>query len=671
MFPWKLMPSTLADNNVCIKGYPAHNCVLPGETHGVTSQSKSKGIASLTQKEVTILVEALKVKTMYVEKVSIMKRAAVSASEIPVIIGEAPPSDYPHAGARRLFIDGHMDYNGPPRLKASAATMKVKKSATSAGKSSMHPEVLIPPPSRPFKIVPRPPAREVIEVRSTSSDSQDEHGRPEPASESEYEDASHGKRKRWKPSGELLASEKSTSPVDLLPKAVKTDSKPSKEKIGPSSQGPIASPSKGSSSSPLTVESSGNERDAPAGTNTNNAKRLRDGPSNKAEDTKGHTKAQLAKKGSHPKGRLGWALRAIYSDAESDGESIKLPSPKPTPVNIEDSAVSSRVDTPAETTEAPVQLPSSNTETNSARTLPPCEGDAVGDIGQVAAALQQLGGSSATELPPLPQRGGGGGDESILKTCLQILTTNVRSLRTLKIPSITKYMILMNLSIKYLANPTVKFLVNPSIKIFGIISIRIEGIILSTTLVGLLTLMVLSFLTLVNALIERCMILTCLVVIPMTHPIIMSSQLQDYQHLRPHNVYYHRNGNGYESPPEHYDTCNPTRDLSPVAESSMDYSMERERSRSQAYHDRYGPAVDHGYTRREYGPPRGDFDDRGHRFPPQHSRGHYHDPHTHGRRLGYNADSRWASHDSRSPYYGPSPNSNSQAEYPDKVPPSA
>ncbi|KAG2028587.1 hypothetical protein BDR03DRAFT_1019604, partial [Suillus americanus] len=29
-FPWKLMPNALADDNVCIKGYPAHKCLLPG-----------------------------------------------------------------------------------------------------------------------------------------------------------------------------------------------------------------------------------------------------------------------------------------------------------------------------------------------------------------------------------------------------------------------------------------------------------------------------------------------------------------------------------------------------------------------------------------------------------------------------------------------------------------
>jgi hypothetical protein len=73
-FPWKLMPNALADDNVCIKGYPAHKCLLPGESRGITSSAKSKGVAGLTQKEVTILVEALKAKSMYVEKVDVKER---------------------------------------------------------------------------------------------------------------------------------------------------------------------------------------------------------------------------------------------------------------------------------------------------------------------------------------------------------------------------------------------------------------------------------------------------------------------------------------------------------------------------------------------------------------------------------------------------------------------
>ncbi|KAG1853449.1 hypothetical protein DFJ58DRAFT_728198 [Suillus subalutaceus] len=630
MFPWKLMPSTLADDNVCIKGYPAHNCVLPGDTRGVTSQSKSKGVASLTQKEVTILVEALKAKTMYVEKVSITKQAAVIASEILVIIGEAPPSDYPHAGARRLFIDGHMDHNGLPRLKASSATTKVKKSTT-AGKSYMHPEVLLPPPSRPFKVVPRPPACEVIEVRSTSSDSQDEHGQLEPASESEYEDASHGKRKKRKPSGELHASKKCASPIDI-PKAVKIDIKPLKEKMGPSSQGPIASPTngtKGSPSSPLMVESSGDERDTPTGTNTNNAMCLRDGPSNKAEDTKGCTKARPAVKGSHPKGRLSRAIRVIYSDETSDGESIKPPSPKPTPVNIEDSAVSSHVDTPAETTEGPVQLQSSNTETNSVHTLPPREGDVVGDVDQVAVALQQPDGPSAMELPPLPQRGGGGDSQD--------LPANTHRQREESAHSQDSF------------NPKVRDPREPDHFHHHQRNYPFYG--------------------------SRGPF-------PPNHrgpfppdPHIPGRGTQDvsypdYQHLHPHGL-YHRSGNSHENPPEHYDTHNPARDLSPVAESSRDYSVERERGRLQANsdHDRYSPTADYGYMCREYGYlPRDNFDDCGHGFPPQHSRAYYPDPHGYGTRHGYTADSRWAGRNSRSPYYGPSPNSSSQAG-PSKAPP--
>jgi hypothetical protein len=66
------MPSALANENLCIKGYPAPKCLLPGEYHNINS--KSKGIGGLTQKEVLILVEALKAGTMYVAKVPKMSR---------------------------------------------------------------------------------------------------------------------------------------------------------------------------------------------------------------------------------------------------------------------------------------------------------------------------------------------------------------------------------------------------------------------------------------------------------------------------------------------------------------------------------------------------------------------------------------------------------------------
>lgn len=139
-------------------------------------------------------------------------------------------------------------------------------------------------------------------------------------------------------------------------------------------------------------------------------------------------------------------------------------------------------------------------------------------------------------------------------------------------------------------------------------------------------------------------------------------------------MYYHHNRNASNNPPELHDVRNRTRDLSPVAESSVDYAMEQGRSRSLAYSDRdryTSPALDYGYAREHGYPPRGDYDNRGHGFPPQHSGGYYNSE-AYGR--GYNRDSRWDAQDMRSPYHrnGPSSNSNTQlAEHPGNVPPSA
>ncbi|KAG1777168.1 hypothetical protein EV702DRAFT_1197489 [Suillus placidus] len=66
-FPWKGMSSALADANLCIKGYPTHKCLLPGEAHN--ENSKNKGIGALMQKEIAALVDALKAGTMQVAKV--------------------------------------------------------------------------------------------------------------------------------------------------------------------------------------------------------------------------------------------------------------------------------------------------------------------------------------------------------------------------------------------------------------------------------------------------------------------------------------------------------------------------------------------------------------------------------------------------------------------------
>ncbi|KAG2120775.1 uncharacterized protein F5147DRAFT_766668 [Suillus discolor] len=99
-FPWKGMSSVLADANLCIKGYPANRCLLPSEAHN--ENSKNKGIGALTQKEIVVLMEALKSGTM---------QASIMASERPIITGIVLPSDWSHTA----------------HIKPSNAATKVKK----------------------------------------------------------------------------------------------------------------------------------------------------------------------------------------------------------------------------------------------------------------------------------------------------------------------------------------------------------------------------------------------------------------------------------------------------------------------------------------------------------------------------------------------------------------
>ncbi|KAG1904167.1 uncharacterized protein F5891DRAFT_977057 [Suillus fuscotomentosus] len=312
-FPWKLMPAALVQANLCIKGYPAHKCLLPGETHNEISK----------------------------------KKAAVIASEKPVVTGEAPSSDWAHSGARQLFLDGHTDYNGPARLKPSGATTKIKKGnkvpkapplpsidesdnddqpGPSAPKRApqailrkphMRMEVIPPPfpfplplPSRPFKVVPRPAApqarSDIIELTST-----DEKPSEEP--DTEYEEAARGKRK-------LKSANTSRASKKLAPSTDKTDtSKAGKKGVQtknnpqPKVQASNPSPTKGGPLSPLMVGSS-----SMAASPESMVMRLRDGPSNDSEDMKIYTlervKPRPATKGS--KCTMKRALRTVHVQAD-------------------------------------------------------------------------------------------------------------------------------------------------------------------------------------------------------------------------------------------------------------------------------------------------------------------------------------------------------------------
>ncbi|KAG2747741.1 hypothetical protein P692DRAFT_201684006, partial [Suillus brevipes Sb2] len=111
-FPWILMPSSLANDHLRIEGYPAHLSLMPGESHNINS--RSKGVAGLTQREVNVLAHSLKAKTMRTALAHNNLTGAVIASKEPVIIGEAPPADSIFPNARRMFVNGTFDYGGPP-----------------------------------------------------------------------------------------------------------------------------------------------------------------------------------------------------------------------------------------------------------------------------------------------------------------------------------------------------------------------------------------------------------------------------------------------------------------------------------------------------------------------------------------------------------------------------
>ncbi|KAG1847695.1 hypothetical protein DFJ58DRAFT_843138 [Suillus subalutaceus] len=322
IFPWKLMPATLLEANLSIQGYPAHKCLFPSEAH-----------------------------------------TAAIASEKPIIEGEAPPSEWPHHGARRLFLDGHTDHNGLRRLKPSTATTKVKKGVKApkhpippsedepsddeslegvsvndaVGTSALEPlpqvnvrkpnykmrVEVVPPPSRPFKVVrlplplPRPSKAvpmpsgtpsEVIEVTSTEEN-------PVGEPDSEYEEAGRGKKRKLKSANTSRASKK------IAPSIEKTNTSKVGKKVGrgknnvqskaPPPPLPTSTtfPAKGGPLSPLTVGSSTDGPPSPEHINAGKAMRLRGGPSDESKKvTKG---SQVV---------MNRGLRMVYgnSDSESD-----------------------------------------------------------------------------------------------------------------------------------------------------------------------------------------------------------------------------------------------------------------------------------------------------------------------------------------------------------------
>jgi hypothetical protein len=188
-----------------------------------------------------------------------------------------------------MFANGHTDYGGPSRIKASTGATKVKKvrkAPKASSTSSQQPEQVdssgalppsrpfvlagskttgpsgpplskpVPPPSRPFVLASKILPREVIEFPTSESDDEALKNH-----DTEYEDASQGKKRKLVTSGGAHRVSKKHGPSadnDVEPKTRKkqVQSKSKLKEILPPKEPLPASPSKGGPLSPLTVSSS-------------------------------------------------------------------------------------------------------------------------------------------------------------------------------------------------------------------------------------------------------------------------------------------------------------------------------------------------------------------------------------------------------------------------------
>lgn len=106
----------------------------------------------------------------------------VIASNEPIIIGKAPPTNSSFPNMRHMFINGTFDYKGPAHLQPSSATTRKKKPKVPSShtqtdgdtniaamdsttaihcNTKLHLKAVIPP-SHPFKLAKHPPTKPVV-----------------------------------------------------------------------------------------------------------------------------------------------------------------------------------------------------------------------------------------------------------------------------------------------------------------------------------------------------------------------------------------------------------------------------------------------------------------------------------------------------------------------------
>ncbi|KAG1803028.1 uncharacterized protein BJ212DRAFT_1487250 [Suillus subaureus] len=198
-----------------------------------------------------------------------------------------------------MFVNGTFDYGGPPHLQASSAITRkkpkvpmsahtqddvmgivAKDTMTTIQKTNLRSEVLIPPPSHPFKLAKRLPTKPVpapIEILSSTDgvEKPDEeplnssNGKIHSEDNADYGDFSHSRS--WKLDTRVVqAMKKHVQPIGLE-EEMAIENKPSAQATGKAH-------AKGGHSSPLTVGFSGDEEQQSQPAIDNAAMHLCDGP---------------------------------------------------------------------------------------------------------------------------------------------------------------------------------------------------------------------------------------------------------------------------------------------------------------------------------------------------------------------------------------------------------
>ncbi|KAG1837897.1 hypothetical protein F4604DRAFT_1941925 [Suillus subluteus] len=148
-FPWKTLPTVLARCGCILQNYPDH-ILLPGERH--STLAKSKGIHNLTMHEHFKLADALKNNALTIKSVATDACKGLTASRVPVIIGEAPIANSLHTHRRRMFANGCIDRLGLTRLGNTSPSTSGAMSSNPR-RLCMFVEVPLAPPSWRLKAI--------------------------------------------------------------------------------------------------------------------------------------------------------------------------------------------------------------------------------------------------------------------------------------------------------------------------------------------------------------------------------------------------------------------------------------------------------------------------------------------------------------------------------------